>query len=123
MVTDYVIYCVISLLFHLVKERKAPQVWLPKRIKMSYQGYQERMFELKVKVANAESLLAVAEKLSDKSGMIACRQIIVETRCVLQSMGPLIESVQRLGNALRQQADAARRSGLTPRTSRPDRFF
>jgi len=42
--------------------------------KMSYQGYQDRMFELKVKVANAESLLAVAEKLSDKSGMIACRQ-------------------------------------------------
>ena len=77
---------------------------------MSYQGYQDRMFELKVKVANAESLLAVAEKLSDKSGMIACRQIIVETRSVLQSTGPLTESVQRLGNALRQQADAGRRT-------------
>ena len=55
-------------------------------------SYQDRMFEMKLKVANAELLLSLAQKLSDKSGSIACQQIIVEARSVLESMFPVVDS-------------------------------
>jgi len=69
-------------------------------------SHHEKVTEMMIKVATAESLLTVAHRLCDRSSLPACRDILNETGKVIQSMKPLLETVDRIGNALRQQADA-----------------
>jgi len=66
--------------------------------------------ELKIKVGTAESLLSAAHRLSEKSTMSACRDVLAETGKVIESMKPLLDTVDRIGNALRLQVEAARRT-------------
>jgi len=72
-------------------------------------SYQEKLLDLRVKIANLDSLLSVAQKLCEKSGSFACREMLTKSRNVVESMRAPVEAVEHIVNAMKQQADSVRR--------------
>ena len=73
-------------------------------------SHHKKIQELSVKVATTDSLLSVTHELCDRNTVTACREIITEASKMVSSMKPTLEAIDRLGNALRQQVDAMRRT-------------
>ena len=75
-------------------------------LKMSYQ---EKLLDLRVKIANLDSLLSVAQKLCEKSGSFAYREMLSESRNVVESMKAPVDAVEPIADDLKQQVESVRR--------------